>query len=138
MQYIVGELLVKAVKLLSLGVVVTGFVLSGCAEEQSGAVAASESLSRQLQPQDATIAGIYDRSCRNCHTIAATGAPLTGDAKGWSVRLDKGMDTLVDNVVAGFGGMPPLGMCMDCEFEDFEALIVFMAQAWVTGSTASD
>jgi cytochrome c5 len=30
-------------------------------------------------------------------------------------------------VINGFGGMPPLGMCMDCSAEEFEALIVFMA-----------
>ena len=41
--------------------------------------------------------------------------------------MEKGMNTLVDNVVNGFGGMPPFGLCMDCSAEEFEALILFMA-----------
>lgn len=103
-------------------------LLAGCAKEQSSAAVAIESASRELRPADTQTAKIYDRSCQNCHTIAATGAPLTGDSKEWSVRLEKGMSTLVDNVVNGIGGMPPFGMCMDCNVEEFEALILFMAQ----------
>lgn len=101
--------------------------LWGCAQEQTPAAAATEAHSRQLIPQDKAIADIYDRSCRSCHTIAATGAPLTGDVGAWSIRMEKGMHTLVDNVVTGFGGMPPFGMCMDCEALEFELLIAFMS-----------
>ncbi len=108
--------------------VVVASLLGGCAKEQSSAAVATESASRELRPADTQTAKIYDRSCRNCHTIAATGAPLTGDSKEWSVRMEKGLSTLVDNVVNGVGGMPPFGMCMDCNVEEFEALIVFMAQ----------
>lgn len=88
---------------------------------------ATEAASRALQPRDAALADIYQRSCASCHTVAATGAPLTGDRAGWSPRVDKGMDALVDNVVNGFGGMPPFGLCMDCDAAQFEALIQFMA-----------
>ena len=101
--------------------------LWGCAQEQTPGAAAAEADSRQLRPQDKSIADIYDRSCRSCHTIAATGAPLSGDVGAWSTRMDKGMDTLVNNVVTGFGGMPPFGMCMDCDALQFEALIAFMS-----------
>ena len=82
------------------------------------------------------MAAIYNRSCRNCHTIAATGAPLTGDSAAWSIRMEKGLDVLADNVVNGFGGMPPFGLCMDCNLEDFEALIVFMDQAGEVNKSA--
>jgi cytochrome c5 len=41
--------------------------------------------------------------------------------------MAKGINTLLDNVVNGYGGMPPLGLCMDCDADQFEALIVFMA-----------
>jgi cytochrome c5 len=41
--------------------------------------------------------------------------------------MAKGMDTLLDNTINGYKGMPPLGMCMDCGEEEFEALIRFMA-----------
>ena len=65
-------------KILSLGAVMVGIVLAGCVEKLSDQEAAIEALSRQLRPEDTATAAIYDRSCRNCHTIAATGAPLTG------------------------------------------------------------
>jgi cytochrome c5 len=82
-----------------------------------------------LVPADKALADIYQRSCRSCHTIAATGAPLTGDAGAWAARMDRGMDAMVDSVINGSGGMPPLGLCMDCTAEQFEALIRFMAEA---------
>ena len=109
-------------------------MLSACGDQSSGSgagngSAAAEQHSRVLAPADPALKGIYNRSCRNCHTIAATGAPLTGDVAGWAPRMEKGMDTLLNNVIDGFGGMPPFGMCMDCDAEQFEALIDFMASA---------
>jgi cytochrome c5 len=102
-------------------------LIVGCAEKPSGEAAALEAASRQMKPTDSTVAALYNRSCRNCHTIAATGAPLTGDSAAWAPRMAQGMDTMVENVVAGVGGMPPFGMCMDCDYEQFSALIEFMA-----------
>lgn len=119
----------KSKKVVLFGVLLTLAVLSGCAKELSEAAVATQAHSRQLQPADAVVAAIYNRSCRSCHTVTATGAPLTGDKKEWSTRSEKGMDTLVNNVVNGFGGMPPFGLCMDCGVEEFEALIGFMAQS---------
>ena len=45
------------------------------------------------------------------------------------MRMQKGMDVLVNNVISGIGGMPPYGLCMDCSADEFEALIEFMASA---------
>ncbi|WP_257283747.1 cytochrome c5 family protein [Endozoicomonas sp. SESOKO1] len=84
-------------------------------------------LASQLQPDDPHLSAIYNRSCKACHTLANTGAPLTGDSHSWKSRMDKGMEALLDNVINGFGGMPPFGMCMDCQPEQFAALITFMA-----------
>ena len=128
----------KFEKSIAIGLLLAACVLSGCAKEQSSAEATAQADSQQLQPQDTALAAIYDRSCRSCHTIAATGAPLTGDSQGWATRMDKGMDTLVDNVVNGFGGMPPFGMCMDCGVEEFEALIHFMARTDAAGDAVND
>ena len=101
-------------------------LLQGCGEGPA-APAAAQAHSRTLQPQDEALAAVYQRSCASCHTVAAAGAPLTGDQAAWTPRMAKGMDTLVDNVVNGFGGMPPFGLCMDCDVAQFEALINFMA-----------
>jgi cytochrome c5 len=102
-------------------------VLSGCGKPSPTASPFGQTQSRQLRPFAPELAAIYDRSCRNCHTLATTGAPLTGDTSGWAPRMDKGMDVLLQNVINGFGRMPPLGLCMDCTPEQFTALIKFMA-----------
>jgi cytochrome c5 len=103
--------------------------LWGCGDGAGSSDTAMEAASRTLRPADSGLADIYDRSCRSCHTVAATGAPLTGDRAAWEQRMAKGMDTLVDNVVNGYGGMPPYGLCMDCDAGQFEALVDFMAGA---------
>jgi cytochrome c5 len=93
-------------------------------EQDQGALAAQ---AQKLIPADVALASVYDRSCKTCHAVAGTSAPLTGDIAGWQPRMDQGMDLLVDHVITGFGGMPPFGFCMDCDAEQFEALIQFMA-----------
>ena len=109
-------------------VTLLALLLVACRGEVGGGGTASlETASRALQPADSALAETYNRSCRSCHTVAATGAPLTGDAKAWAERYEKGMGTLVDNVINGYGGMPALGLCMDCSADQFEALIDFMA-----------
>jgi cytochrome c5 len=115
-------------KMLSSAVAIVVITLTACGGGAGGhSSAAAELASRNLTPSDPAVAAIYNRSCRNCHTIAATGAPLTGDSTTWATLMSKGRETLVNNVVNGFGGMPPFGMCMDCDLEQFEALIDFMA-----------
>lgn len=112
----------------SVVVTLLSLLLSACLGEGGGGGTASlETASRLLQPADAAVAELYNRSCRSCHTVSATGAPLTGDSKTWAERYEKGMSTLVDNVINGYGGMPALGLCMDCSADQFEALIDFMA-----------
>ncbi len=113
---------------LRIAVLLCSLLISACGPD-SPAPAISEQQSMTLHPADAELSGIYDRSCKSCHTIASTGAPLTGDAQAWAVRLEKGNDVLIDNVINGFGGMPPFGLCMDCQPEQFEALIDFMSTA---------
>lgn len=113
--------------LMAAGLLALSAALWGCTDSGSPTDPALEVASRTLRPAAADLAAVYERSCRSCHTVAATGAPLTGDRAAWAPRLEKGMGTLVDNVVNGFGGMPPYGLCMDCDAQQFEALIAFMA-----------
>ncbi len=80
-----------------------------------------------LAPDDPTLAETYDRSCKLCHSVSGTGAPLTGDGADWRARMMQGMDVLLDHTIRGHNGMPPLGMCPDCTRQDFQDLIVFMA-----------
>lgn len=112
-------------------VLLVTFALSGCGKPTSIGSPEIEAASRQFVPQDPEIAAIYARSCSSCHTVAATGAPLTGDTTAWAPRIGKGMDAMVNSVINGFGGMPPFGLCMDCDARQFEALIQFMATVQV-------
>ena len=88
---------------------------------------AAVAASKHLSPADPELAAIYQRSCKSCHGLGVSNIPQAGDVAAWQPRMDKGMDALMDSVINGFGGMPPLGMCMDCQPEEFEALIQFMA-----------
>jgi len=101
--------------------------LAACGSDNQPA--ASQAVSNTTLPSDPTLASLYQQSCMACHTRPATGAPQTGSAEDWEPRLAKGMDTLFENTINGYRGMPPLGSCMDCDETEFEALITFMATA---------
>ncbi|GAA5525951.1 hypothetical protein Maes01_02529 [Microbulbifer aestuariivivens] len=71
---------------------------------------------------------LYQRTCISCHSNGLNGAPRTGDQSVWAVRMEKGMDTLVENARNGFQAMPPRGLCFDCSDEEYAALIHLMAE----------
>jgi cytochrome c5 len=80
-----------------------------------------------LEPIDPALAAIYNRSCRSCHATGASQAPLSGVLENWAPRLEQGLDVLLDHTINGYGGMPPMGMCFDCDEAQFTALIRFMS-----------
>lgn len=84
-------------------------------------------------PTDSALAQIYDSSCKLCHANPAAGAPLTGDHKAWAPRIAQGTDSLLDHTINGYQGMPPMGLCMQCDEEQFVALIEFMSGAKLEG-----
>ncbi len=69
----------------------------------------------------------WSRSCALCHIRGEGGAPRIGVAEDWQPRLAGGHAALITHTIEGFNNMPPLGYCMSCEREDFEAMIEFMA-----------
>lgn len=52
---------------------------------------------------------VVKQSCAACHTAGVAGAPKIGDQQAWQQRADKGMDTMLQNVIQGMGAMPPRG-----------------------------
>ncbi|TNE36569.1 MAG: cytochrome c5 family protein [Alphaproteobacteria bacterium] len=80
-----------------------------------------------LLPSDPYLAELYADTCMACHGNPDSGAPMTGDTAAWEDRLAQGEDVLLEHVIDGFNGMPPLGSCVDCTEEDFLDLIDFMA-----------
>jgi cytochrome c5 len=72
---------------------------------------------------------IYERSCKNCHSMPASGAPQTGDVRAWAPRITQGADVLLDHTFNGYKSMPPMGACMDCDEDQYRALIEYMSGA---------
>ena len=80
-------------------------------------------------PSDPTLAEIYDRSCRACHTDQESKAPLTGHSEAWQMRMNaRGMAGLINSAKNGLETMPAMGLCNDCSDDDFKRLIEFMAK----------
>jgi len=69
----------------------------------------------------------WARTCAMCHVRGEGGAPKIGDAAAWNKRLAQGEAVVLDHAINGFGNMPPLGYCQDCERDDLRAYIRFMA-----------
>jgi cytochrome c5 len=101
--------------------------LAGCGRTAPADRAVLAARAATLAPADARLADLYLHSCRACHTVAAAGAPLTGDRDGWRDRWRKGLPALVASAVQGRNGMPAGGQCARCTAADYESLITFMA-----------
>jgi len=110
----------------TLFVLFVAFLLVACQQEPPAQSLTPEQ-SAALRPADTRIAGLYEQSCKSCHTVADTGAPLTGDRTQWDARWRKGEDELLNNTIRGFNGMPAGGQCFSCAPDDYNALIRFMA-----------
>lgn len=81
----------------------------------------------KLAPADPALAKLYEHSCKACHAVAGTGAPLIHDHAAWNPRWQKGERALLAHAIAGFQAMPAGGQCAACTREDYEKLIRFLA-----------
>lgn len=66
---------------------------------------------------------LFSSNCLQCHARAGIGAPLIGNAQDWQARQAQGEQVMLQNVVEGIRGMPPLGYCSACDEADFRVLI---------------
>lgn len=72
----------------------------------------------------------YKATCFACHGTGAAHSPEVGDQIEWEIRMEKGMDTLVQNTISGLNGiMPPRGLCVSCSDEQLKAIVEFMVQS---------
>lgn len=92
-------------------------------EECAAAQAASRDSDEPRDPAD-----IYASSCASCHDSGAAGAPVTGNVDDWVARIDKGTDTLYENAINGIGGMPAMGLCMDCSEDEIRLTVDYMIE----------
>ena len=105
-----------------LSLAVAALLLAACGQSDKAAAPVAP-----VADADPAIMELYNRSCISCHTSGAGGAPRTGDVAAWAPRMEQGRELLLDHTIAGYKGMPPMGMCMDCSEEQFVALIEYMA-----------
>lgn len=110
-----------------LGMAVFAIGLCGCSASPETPSASDLQHAQMARPRDMELAQRYERSCMACHSVATSGAPLTGFAPHWKARLAKGMDRMLDNAVNGLNAMPARGQCNDCSPEDLRALTQFMS-----------
>ena len=110
-------------------------VMAACARSGSTDAAPTVTVAAAGNPSATTapalppdLQAVYDRSCKTCHSIPATGAPQSGDRTAWAPRAAQGADVLLDHTINGYKAMPPLGACMDCNEDQFRALIAHMAR----------
>ena len=77
-------------------------------------------------------AAIYAQSCGLCHDAGVGGAPIVGNAEQWTARIDKGLETLIENAINGFNGdagvMPAKGGNPALSDEEVTAAVEYMVE----------
>lgn len=73
-------------------------------------------------------ADVYNKACLACHGAGVLGAPKFQNAEDWAPRLEKGLDTVLQNALNGINAMPPRGTCGDCTDEEIKAAIEHMVE----------
>src|SRR5258707_4115761 len=101
-------------------------LISACGDHGTGgeSAAAPPAATAALSPE---LQAVYDRSCKNCHAVPASGAPQSGDAPAWAPRIAQGADILPEHTFSGYKSKPPLGACMDCNGKPYPALTRYMS-----------
>ncbi|MEI8298819.1 MAG: c-type cytochrome [Pseudomonadota bacterium] len=102
-------------------------LLAGCGGSAPIERATLVARAATFSPVDPKLADLYQHSCKACHIVVTSGAPLSGDRDAWQPRMKKGLPTLVNNAIIGLNGMPAGGQCVRCTTEDYRLLIRFMA-----------
>lgn len=97
---------------------------AGCERQSAPDKAAGDAARPTL---DAEQRLVYERSCATCHGRPGTGAPAAGDTAAWAPRVEQGLPALLDHTINGYGGMPPMGLCMECGQDQLIAFIEYMA-----------
>lgn len=72
-------------------------------------------------------AEVYANNCRECHGAGTAGAPIVGNAEAWKPRLAKGLETLIDHAINGFGNMPAKGGSRSLGREQVAQVVRYMA-----------
>ncbi|WP_114968291.1 c-type cytochrome [Rhodoferax ferrireducens] len=85
---------------------------------------------------------LYQSVCRACHgpENVMVSAPKAGDTADWGQRLSRGsrgLETLADNAVNGFGAMPAKGGRSELSRDQILLAIKFMMQPRPSGDPSA-
>jgi len=69
---------------------------------------------------------IYNSKCAGCHTSGVMGAPKYASLEDWAPRVDLGLEKLTLSAIAGKGGMPARGACMDCSDNEIKVTVQYI------------
>jgi len=69
---------------------------------------------------------IYNANCIGCHSSGVMGAPKFASLEDWAPRIDLGLEKLTLSAIAGKGGMPARGTCMDCSDNEIKLTVQYM------------
>jgi len=85
------------------------------------------SMSWAQESENFDAASKYQSTCFACHGTGQAHAPVVGDVIEWEIRLEKGIDILVQNTINGLNGMmPPRGLCVDCSDNELKIIVEYM------------
>ena len=90
--------------------------------DSSIAVASSESSEKAERSGEE----IYNANCQGCHSSGVMGAPKYASLEGWASRIDLGLEKLTSSAIAGKGGMPARGTCMDCSDNEIKLTVQYL------------
>ncbi len=102
--------------------------------EEHAATGPTLETAEEPAPVEAALSGpqVYNTACLACHGAGIGGAPVLGDAEGWSARIAQGMDVLKDHAINGYTGsvgyMPAKGGRVDLSDEEVAAAVDYMVE----------
>lgn len=69
---------------------------------------------------------VYTNVCSACHGSGVMGAPKFGNTDSWTPHAKKGLTTLYDHALHGFGAMPPKGGHPELTKQDVDNGVQYM------------
>ena len=96
-------------------------------EDEDEAVAEEEDVTAEEdEAAGRTGEEVYQAYCTACHAAGVAGAPVSGDEDDWAERMEKGLETNVENVISGMGAMPPRGGGSDLTDDEITHAVIYM------------
>ncbi len=87
--------------------ILTIVLLGACTQDSREQRVSALAQAAKIAPADERLASLYKQSCKSCHAVENSGAPLAGDRSQWDTRWEKGVPVLMQSTIAGLNGIRP-------------------------------